>query len=122
MKERVEVNKEKLSKKEIKPMSIKDFKDKLKANRVDIDEDFKNGILHLKTYEAISKFKSIRRAIRRGHVSPYGEIFPHRPFNNVSNSLKRGRKNRHTLNEIKKDIYVELNNQRRPKTREVEVQ
>ena len=51
-------------------MSEEEFKDYMEKNRVDIVRDFYGkGILHLRTYEAVSKFKSVRRAIRRGHVS-----------------------------------------------------
>ncbi len=52
------------------------------------------------SYEAVSKFKSIRRAIRRGKVDLYtGIIFPKRPFSNKKRTL--GRK----LNELKKQVY-----------------
>lgn len=47
----------------------------MEKNRVDIVGDFYGkGILHLRTYEAVSKFKSVRRAIRKGHVSLDGII------------------------------------------------
>ena len=59
--------------------------------------------LHLSTYEGISKFKSVRRAIRRGHVSPYGVIYPKRPFSNTNT-----RENR-----IKRQIYGQLKNSRK---------
>lgn len=45
--------------------------------------------LHLGTYEAVSKFKSVRRAQRRGLVTPYGTIAPRRPFNNRKRTLGR---------------------------------
>lgn len=45
--------------------------------------------LYLGTYEAVSKFKSIRRAQRRGLVTPYGTIAPKRPFNNRKRTLGR---------------------------------
>lgn len=46
-------------------------------------KDFReNGTLSLTTYIAVGRFKSIRRAIRRGHVSLSGVIYPKRPFNN----------------------------------------
>ena len=45
--------------------------------------------LNLITYEAVGKFKSVRRAIRRGLVTPEGFIMPSRPFNNKRNSCKR---------------------------------
>lgn len=38
--------------------------------------------LYLASYEAVHKFKSVRRAQRRGHVTPWGTIAPKRPFNN----------------------------------------
>lgn len=56
-------------------MSEQEFKDYMEKNRVDIVGDFYGkGILHLRTYEAVSKFKSVRRAIRKGHVSLDGII------------------------------------------------
>nr|DAM97291.1 MAG TPA: hypothetical protein [Crassvirales sp.] len=59
--------------------------------------------LHLLTYEAVSKFKSVRRAIRRNHVTPYGVIYPKRPFSNTNTKENR----------IKKQIYEQLKNSRR---------
>ena len=87
---------------EIPLMSEKEFKDYMKNNRVDIVGDFyERGILHLRTYEAVSRLKSVRRAIRRGHVSLDGFIYPKRPFNNA----KHGR---NSLNDRKKMIYEQL--------------
>lgn len=57
----------------------------------------------LATYEAVSKFKSVRRAIRRGHISPYGDIYPKRPFGNTNTKGNR----------IKRQIYEQLKNSRR---------
>ena len=83
-------------------MSEEEFKDYMKNNKVDIVGDFyERGILHLRTYEAVSKFKSVGRAIRKGHVSLDGIIFPKRPFNNA----KQGK---NSLNERKKMIYEQL--------------
>lgn len=45
--------------------------------------------LSLRTYEAVSQFKSVRRAIRRGHISASGIIYPKRPFNNRSRTEGR---------------------------------
>jgi hypothetical protein len=53
-----------------------------------LKEDFDNGILHLYNYEAVGKFKSVRRAIRRGHVSMMGDIYPKRPFKNCKAKRK----------------------------------
>jgi hypothetical protein len=45
--------------------------------------------LYLGTYEAVNKFRSVRRAQRRGLVTPYGTIAPRRPFNNRKRTLGR---------------------------------
>lgn len=83
-------------------MGEEEFKDYLKDNRVDIVKDFyENDVLHLRTYEAVKRFKSVRRAIRRGHISLDGVIYPKRPFNNVKH--KKG-----SLNDEKKRIYEQL--------------
>lgn len=62
-----------------------------------------NNILPVYTsYQATSSFKSLRRAIRRGHVDLYtGMVFPRKPFNNRKPTL--GRKH----NELKKNIYAQ---------------
>lgn len=88
-------------------MGEEEFKDYLKDNRVDIVKDFyENNILHLRTYEAVKRFKSVRRAIRRGHVSLDGVIYPKRPFNNSKH--KKG-----SLNDDKKRIYEQLKHRQR---------
>ena len=86
-------------------MSEEEFKDYMEKNRVDFVGDFyEKSILHLRTYEAVNKFKSVRRAIRRGHVSLDGIIFPKRPFNNKANTCKRKGYHSRTINERKKMI------------------
>lgn len=56
-----------------------------------------------RNYSIVNKFKSVRRAIRRGHVDLFtGCIYPSRPFNN-----KKPTKGRET-NELKKQIYGQL--------------
>lgn len=88
-------------------MSEGEFKDYMEKNRVDIVGDFyERGILHLSTYEAVSRFKSVRRAIRRGHISLDGVIYPKRPFNNAKH--KKG-----SLNNEKKRIYEQLKHRQR---------
>jgi len=54
--------------------------------------------LHLHTFEAVHKFKSVRRAIRRGHVSMEGYIYPKRPFGNTKSKT----------NVLKRKIYEQL--------------
>ena len=58
------------------------------------------GRLRLYTFEAVKRFRSVRRAYRRGLISDMGVIFPKRPFNNRKPT--KGRKN----NELKKAIYA----------------
>lgn len=83
-------------------MGEEEFKDYLNSTKVDPVKDFyENGTLHLRTYEAINKFKSVRRAIRKGHVSLDGIIYPKRPFNNAKH--KKG-----SLNDVKKRIYEQF--------------
>lgn len=92
---------------EIPLMGEEEFKDYLKDNRVDIVKDFyENDILHLITFNAVKRFKSVRRAIRRGHISLDGVIYPKRPFNNVK--YKKG-----SLNDKKKRIYEQLKHRQR---------
>lgn len=62
----------------------------------------------LKTFEAISRFKSVNRAIRRGHVAPNGLIIPKRPFNNRANTSKRKGVHSRGTNELKKQIYEQF--------------
>ncbi len=57
--------------------------------------------LNLISYEGVKQFKSIRRAIRKGYVSPEGIIYPRRPYNN--------RKNR-PVEQIKRKIYERFKN------------
>lgn len=90
-------------------MSEGEFKEYLESNRVDVVGDFyEKGILHLRTYEAVGKFKSVRRAIKRGNVSLDGFIFPKRPFNNKANTCKRKGHHSRVINERKKVIYEQL--------------
>ena len=88
-----------------KPMSEEEFTEYI-HNKV--DEDFKNGIIHLHTFAAVGKFKSVRRAIRRGNVSPYGDVYPKRPFNNKANTCERKGHSSRNMNDIKKEIYGQI--------------
>lgn len=68
------------------------------------EEEFKEYIKagSLRLLEGVRRFKSVKRAMRRGHVSPIGEIYPRRPFNNRKPTL--GRK----INQRKRLIYDRL--------------
>lgn len=77
-------------------------------------EEFENYIskgiivLHLITYDGVHRFKSVRRAMRRGHVTAEGIIMPRRPFNNRANTSKRKEVHSRSTNELKKKIYGQL--------------
>lgn len=82
--------------------SLEDGRQKVKEKIV---EDFlRDGTLPTwSTYYAISHFKSVRRAIRKGYVDLFtGIIYPTRPFNNRKPT--RGRK----MNVTKQQIYEQL--------------
>lgn len=68
------------------------------------EDEFKEYIKAgaLRIFEASRRFRSVKRAMRRGHVSPIGEIYPDRPFNNRKPTLGR------SFNEKKKLIYGRL--------------
>lgn len=66
-------------------------------------QDFNNGILHILSYKGVDRFKSVRRAIRRGNVDMLtGVIYPKRPFNNRKPTPCR------KFNESRKEIYGRL--------------
>lgn len=80
-------------------MSEEDFKDYLQKNMYNPDGSLK---LYLQNWSAVSRFKSVRRAIKRGKVSMIGEIYPKRPFGNSKSAT----------NTLKKKIYGQLKQQR----------
>jgi hypothetical protein len=98
-------------------MSEEEFK-KYLGNKADIVEDsltVENPLtetLNLRDYRAVGKFKSIRRAIRRGLVSPSGTICPKRSFNNRANTSRRKGHHSRVMNEVKKSIYEQLKHRR----------
>ena len=80
------------------------------------EEEFANYIsnnLHLMYYAAVGKYKSVKRAMRRGLVTREGLIMPVRPFNNRKNTCKRGKKQSRPVNEEKKVIYARLKDYRK---------
>lgn len=88
--------------KETAPMKLEQFEEKVKEvsahNKKQMQENFKNGTLYLMNFMGVNKYKSIRRAIKRGHVSMFGDLYPKRPFNN------RGTKD----SLIRRQIYGEI--------------
>lgn len=70
-----------------------------------VNKEFSENALLPKwnSYSAVSKFKSIKRAIRRGHVDLlFGVVYPNKPFNN--RRLTNGRSH----NQLKKRLYEQL--------------
>lgn len=82
-------------------------------------EEFENYIskgiivLHLITYDGVHRFKSVRRAMRRGHVTAEGIVIPRKPFNNRANTSKRKEVHSRSTNKLKKKIYGQLKQYRR---------
>lgn len=64
--------------------------------------------IKLMSYLGVDRFKSIRRAIRRGNVNMFGTILPDRPFNNRGNTSNRKGIHSRVMNEYKKLIYGRL--------------
>lgn len=58
--------------------------------------------LQLTQYYAVGRFRSVRRAMRRGHLTVTGVVLPSRPFHNGKRT--KGRKQ----NELKKKLYGQL--------------
>lgn len=94
-------------------MNEEEFKAYMEKNRVDVVGDFyERGILHLRTFDAVRRFKSVRRAIKRGQVTLDGVTFPKRPFNNRANSCNRKGHHSRTINERKREIYEQLSHRK----------
>jgi hypothetical protein len=73
-----------------------------KVNSLDAAESNSVILPQWVNYSAVSKFKSVRRAIKRGHMSIHGIVYPDRPFNNRRNTIGRNQ------NIQKKKIYEQL--------------
>jgi hypothetical protein len=54
-----------------------------------------------------SPYKSIMRAMKRGHIAFNGMVAPKRPFNNRKNTCKRGKDSRE-MNSYKKMVYGKI--------------
>lgn len=93
-----------------KPIPVEEFKERVHqmamANNQQVIDDFEKGILHLRDYSGVKRFKSIRRAIRRGHVSLFGDVYPQRPFKNIKS--KKG-----SVTYKKKRLYEQFTHKNR---------
>ncbi len=79
----------------------------VKSEKNDISYD-PEELKDLIIFDAVSKYKSVARAIRRGDVTKYGTIAPKRPFNNRVNTSRRAGVNSRTMIEYKKNTYGRL--------------
>ena len=89
-------------------MGEKEFKDYLKDNRTDPVKDLDSWVIHLRIFNAVGSVKSIRRAIRRGHVSLDGILYPRRPFNNRANTCSRKNSHSRSFNQKRREIYGQI--------------
>lgn len=86
------------------PLSEEEFKNKaqelaMQRHLARIADFKEHGTLSLRTFEGISKYRSIRRAIKRGNVSLYGDIYPKRPFSNRKRNKGTATYNRRKVHE-----------------------
>lgn len=81
-----------------------EFKKQVEEYRNNVIISFGKGVLPVfLRYDAVSKVKSVRRAIRRGKVDLFsGLVYPSRPFNNRKDTAGRD------YNKRRKDIYGRL--------------
>lgn len=86
-------------------MEEKNIKDVALDIAKGVNKNFKeeNTLPKCPFYSAVSKFKSVRRAIRRGHVDlMFGIVYPNRPFNNRKPTMGRSH------NQLKRRIYGQI--------------
>ena len=63
--------------KEVTPISEKEFESHIR------------NTLNLQYFECTTRFKSVGRAFRRGHITNFGFILPNRPYNNKKHTEGR---------------------------------
>ena len=83
----------------------KEVKEKPLMSLTEFEKFLKNN-KKLLTFEGVQKYKSVNRAIKRGHVTSYGMIMPDRPYNNRGNTSKRKGIHSRENNELKRRIYA----------------
>lgn len=76
-------------------MDEQQFEDYIKQNMYNPDGSLK---LQFQTFTGVNNFRSVRRAIKRGHISIQGYIYPKRPFGNTNSAT----------NVLKKKIYERI--------------
>ena len=63
--------------KEVAPVSEQEF------------ENYLGNTLNLQNFECVKRFRSVKRAFKKGHITSYGYILPNRPFNNKKHTKGR---------------------------------
>lgn len=63
--------------KEVAPISEEEFQDLLR------------NTLKLQYFECVKRFKSVKRAFKKGYITSFGYILPKRPFNNKKHTKGR---------------------------------
>lgn len=63
-----------------------------------------HSLRDLMVFDAVGRYKSVARQMRRNKVTQFGTMIPKRPFNNRGNTSTRGVHSR-VNNEYKKEIY-----------------
>lgn len=63
--------------KEVAPISEEKFQDLLR------------NTLNLQYFECVKRFKSVKRAFKKGYITSFGYILPKRPFNNKKHTKGR---------------------------------
>lgn len=87
-------------------MSEEEFKKFLEERKEAIQRDIvERGVLPLRQFSAVSRYKSVARAYKRGHISLTGDVYPKRPFNNRPNTSRRKGRHSRVMNELKRNIY-----------------
>ena len=80
--------------KEVAPISEEEFQGLLR------------NTLKLQYFECVKRFKSVKRAFKKGYITNFGYILPKRPFNNKKHT--KGRK----ANIEKKRIWERITSKR----------
>lgn len=95
-----------MEEKKVEINTLEQKKEEFKESTNKWKEDVAHNFIHesilppWQNYNAVAKFKSVRRAIRRGKVDLYtGLVFPSRPFNNSKDT--KGRR----IDKLRKEIY-----------------
>lgn len=89
----------------MRAIKIKEIDESAKSNFVVLGPEI---LKDLKTFECVSRYKSVARTMRRFQVTKYGTIMPKRPFNNRANNSTREDAHSRRMNEFKKQIYDRL--------------